>query len=156
MLRPEIQDMDAYVDGINNIVEAQQRVAQAYLDDGSVNDACPPLRALLHIMAKGNYEGKTIDAPEIRNMFTHEYLLQSNWYRERLKNKQVRDLALWRTNLDYVKQRLDEILESDTEERANLQAHVADAERMIKVVTSDDYTERLMGTLGADWVHRET
>lgn len=156
MLRPEIQDMDAYVDGINNIVEAQQRVAQAYLDDGSVNDTCPPLRALLHIMAKGNYEGKTIDTPEIRNMFTREYLLQSDWYRERLKNKQARDVALWRTNLDYVKQKLDEILESETEERANLQAHVTDAGRMIKVVTSEDYTERLMGTLGADWVHRET
>ena len=61
MLKPETQDMEEYVDGVNNITEAQQKVAQAYFDDASVNDACPPLQALLHIMAKGNYEGKTVD-----------------------------------------------------------------------------------------------
>ena len=153
MLRPEVQDMDAYVDGINNIVEAQQRVAQAYIDEGSVNDACPPLQALLHIMASGNYSGKTIDDAEIRDMFTRDYLLQSDWYRERLKNKQTRDAALWRMNRDYLKQKLNETLESESGERADLQARIDDAERMIDEVNSEDYIQRLQGTLGADWVH---
>ena len=96
MLRPETQDMDAYVDGINNITEAQQRVASAYFEDGSINDACPPLQALLHIMAHGSYNGMTVDNPAIRNMFTRDYLLQSNWYQERLRIKQQRDAALQR------------------------------------------------------------
>ena len=39
LLKPEIQDMASFVDGINNIVEAQQKVAQQYIDDGSVDDA---------------------------------------------------------------------------------------------------------------------
>ena len=43
-LRPETQDLDAFVDGINNITEAQQRVARQYFEDGSIEDACPPLR----------------------------------------------------------------------------------------------------------------
>src|SRR5690606_26701019 len=51
MLRPETQDLEVFVDGVDNIVQAQERVARQYFEDGSVHDACPPLRALLHIMA---------------------------------------------------------------------------------------------------------
>ena len=155
MLRPELQDWEAYVDGINNIVEAQERVAQAYIDAGSIDDACPPLRALLYIMANGHYEGKTVDDPAIRDLFTRDYLLASDWYRERLKHKQERDAALWRMNRDYLKQKIEETLESEGEKRADLQARVADAEAMIATVTNAAYIERLQGTLGADWVHRE-
>ncbi|CAG7855816.1 hypothetical protein MCAMS1_00085, partial [biofilm metagenome] len=85
MLKPETQDMPSYVDGINNICEAQHRVALQYFEDGSINDACPPLKALLHIMAYGNYEGKTINDPALRELFTLDYLLASDWYLERLK-----------------------------------------------------------------------
>ncbi len=155
MLRPETQDMEAYVDGINNIVEAQQRVAQAYIEEDSVSDACPPLRALLHIMANGNYEGKTIDDPDIRNLFTRDYLLQSDWYMERLKSKQARDAALWRMNYDYLKQKIDETLANEDGKRAYLQVSIVSAEEMIATITSKKYIKRLTGTLGADWIHRE-
>ena len=47
------------LDGVNNIVENQARVAKNYFDDGSVSMAIPPLKALLHIMVYGQYEGKT-------------------------------------------------------------------------------------------------
>ncbi len=63
MLKPETQDLASYVDGIDNVYEAQQRVAQLYFQDGSIDDACPPLKALLHIMADGHYEGQTISDP---------------------------------------------------------------------------------------------
>ncbi|MDO9239920.1 MAG: hypothetical protein Q7U30_07890, partial [Methylicorpusculum sp.] len=95
MLKPETQDLDAFIDGIDNIYEAQQRVAQLYIEDGTVEDACPPLKALIYIMAEGQYEGKTIDDPTIRSMFTRDYLLASDWYQERLEIKQQRDLQLW-------------------------------------------------------------
>lgn len=58
MLKPETQDMAAYVDGINNITEAQEKVAQEFIEDGSIDDACPPLQVLIHIMAKGHYKTK--------------------------------------------------------------------------------------------------
>jgi len=153
MLRPETQDMDAYVDGINNIVEAQQRVALDYINDGSINDACPPLHALLHIMAYGNYQGKEVDDPEIRGMFTRNYLLQSDWYLNRLKLKQERDGKLWRNNYLYLQQKLDDTLESEVEKRAYLQARMSDAIKMIETISSDSYIEQLTGTLGADWIH---
>jgi hypothetical protein len=154
MLRPETQGMDAYVDGINNIVEAQQKVAKAYIEDGSINDACPPLQAVLRIMAEGDYEGKTIDDPSVREMFTLGYLLNSDWYKERLVIKQQRDAALWQMNHDYVEQKMDEINESVTDLWAELQDQLENADQMREWVNSDSYLERLQGTLGADWIHR--
>ncbi len=154
MLRPEIQNMSAYVDGINNITEAQQKVAQGYLDDGSVNDACPPLKAVLFIMAEGSYEGKTIDDPAIRNLFTREYLLASDWYQERLHIKQQRDARLWQMNKEYIEHKMDETDESNTEQWSDLQDRIENAEQMIKWINSDSYLQRLNGTLGADWIHR--
>ena len=65
-LRPETQDLEAFVDGVHNITEAQQRVARQYFEDGSIDDACPPLRALLTIMAEGSFEGKDAHHPDIR------------------------------------------------------------------------------------------
>lgn len=155
MLKPEIQDMDAYVDGINNITEAQQKAARAFFDEDSIDDACPPLRALFHIMVHGHFEGQTIDNPGFRNMFTRDYLLTSDWYMERLKNKQSRDAALWHMNRDYINQKIDETLGNEGGKRAFLHAHIAMAEQMITTVTSDEYIERLKGTPGADWVHRD-
>ena len=58
MLRPELQDMGLFAAGVDAIVESQRRVATNYFEDGSVEAACPPLKALLHIMACGSYEGK--------------------------------------------------------------------------------------------------
>ena len=155
MLRPEIQDMDAFIDGINNISEAQQKVACRYINDGSINDACPPLKALLYIMAEGNYQGKTIDNPAIRSLFTRDYLLASDWYIERLQIKRQRDAALWKMNRDYIERKMDEISESETELWADLQGRIENAEQMLAWVNSDSYLERLHGTLGADWIHRE-
>ena len=155
MLRPETQDMEAYVDGINNIVEAQQRVAEAYFEDGSIDDACPPLQAVLHVMAKGHYEGKSIADPQIRKMFSYDYLINSDWYQDRLNIKQTRDAALWRMNLDYVEQKMDETSESETEKWADLNDRIENAEHMIEWVSSQTYRDRLVGTLGADKVHRQ-
>ena len=57
MLRPEKQNLEMFVAGVNAIVDAQQRVALNYFEDGSVEAACPPLKALLYIMAHGEYGG---------------------------------------------------------------------------------------------------
>ena len=47
-----------FADGMDNIVDTQRRVAQHYFDDGSIAAACPPLRALLHIMRDGHFRGQ--------------------------------------------------------------------------------------------------
>ena len=87
MLRPEQQGMDDYVDGINNIVETQEKVARQYFEDGSVDLAIPPLKALLHIMAHGHFEGKSVADPEVRSLFDRDAVLAAGWYQERLTAK---------------------------------------------------------------------
>lgn len=154
MLKPETQDLAAFVDGIDNVYETQQRVALIYFQDGTINDACPPLKALLHIMAYGHYDGKTIDDPAIRNLFTRESLLASDWYLERLAIKHQRDLALWRRHRDTITERLNETENSDPSEYSRLETKLEQTEAMLAELSQADYSEILIGTLGADWVHR--
>ncbi|MCK5262215.1 MAG: hypothetical protein KAJ92_00960, partial [Gammaproteobacteria bacterium] len=154
MLKPETQDLAAYIDGVNNISEAHQKVAEAYFEDGSIKDACPPLQALLSLMAYGEYEGKTIDDASIREMFTRDYLLQSGWYQERLRIKQERDAALWKMNRDYIEQKMDAIPEHETDEWSELQGRIEKADEMVEWVNSPSYLDSLQGTLGADWIHK--
>jgi hypothetical protein len=154
MLRPESQDMAAFVDGVDNICAAQKRVAQGYFRDGSIQDACPPLAALLHIMADGHYRGQGLDSSAVRELFTADYLLQSDWYHERLALKQARDVELWHKHRYYLAQQLAEMSLHETSRRAELEARVRNVENMLQVVSSPEYLDRLRGTLGADRVHR--
>lgn len=155
MLRPESQDLEAFADGVDNIVEAQRRVAQNYLDDGSVNDACPPLKAILHIMATGSYEGKDVNHPEIRSMFTRDALLASDWYQERLFIKQQRDLALWKRHEAHLQRFLDRQNPLTEVERGQYALLLGQARQELAYVDSAQYLKDLSGTLGADWIHRQ-
>ncbi len=149
-LRPETQDIEAFVDGVRNVTEAQQRVARGYFEDGSIDDACPPLRALLSVMAEGTFEGKDAHHPEIRRLFTREALIGSDWYRQRLVAQQRGDRRLWQRHLSY----LDQYLAGDAplargfrDELLRRRNHAAaDLER----VGGAGYVETLVGTLGLD------
>ncbi|MES1261726.1 MAG: hypothetical protein ABUS49_08320, partial [Acidobacteriota bacterium] len=90
LLRPEKQDPAVFAAGVEAICEAQRGVALNYFEDGSVEAACPPVKALLHIMAYGAFEGKAVTDPAIRGLFTREALLAGDWYKERLRVKQQR------------------------------------------------------------------
>ncbi|MCK5831722.1 MAG: hypothetical protein KAH20_15615 [Methylococcales bacterium] len=150
ILQPETQNLDDFVDGINNIVETQQKVAQQYLDDGSINDACPPLQALLHIMATGHYQGKDVHDPEIRVLFTKENLLASDWYLERLQVKQTRDIALWQRHVESL-QRFSK-LENYADEviRLEIKPRLEKAKIELARVESLDYLDQMVGMIGAD------
>jgi hypothetical protein len=102
MLRPEKQNLALAVDGMDNIVETQKRVAQQYFDDGSIERACPPLKALLHIMRDDHFEGKALSDPEIRALFTREKILSGDWYGARLATKRQSDGNLWQRHVDYL------------------------------------------------------
>ncbi len=84
------------------IAESQKKVAEMYMQDGSYEIACPPLQAVLKIMVDGHWNGHTIDAPEVRNLFCRDAMLQSDWYRRRLIAKQKVDIRLWSRHVDYL------------------------------------------------------
>ena len=150
ILQPETQDRDAFADGIKNITETQQRVAKEYLEDGSIEDACPPLRALLMIMATGSYEGKDAQHPEIRRLFTRESLLNSEWYRARLGARQRVDIALWKRHVAYLDSFLLRATHKLEAERLKLAERRAYAAKELERASSAQYLRNLAGTLGTD------
>jgi len=149
ILKPEKQGLDDFAEGVLNIANGHRKAALNYFRDGSVEKAIPPIKALLHIMAYGHYNGHTLDSPEVRDLFKKENVLASDWYAERLRNKQKTDAA-----------RLEKIV-------ANLEAFIADpvnesvisefkyderlkkAKETLAYVQSDAYLEELKGTIGA-------
>ena len=155
MLRPELQDMDLFAAGVDAIVESQRRVASNYFEDGSVVAACPPLKALLHIMVCGSYEGQDVDDPRIRSLFTREYLLASDWYRERLRTKQARDIHLWQRHLESLEAFRSANEEGTFLDTLNLDARMAAARTQLARVGAAAYLEELVGTIGADPFHAQ-
>jgi hypothetical protein len=161
MLRPELQDMGLFAAGVDAIVESQRRVASLYFEDGSVEAACPPLKALLHIMVCGSYEGNTIDDPRIRGMFTRESLLASDWYGERLRVKQSRDIALWKRHVKSLEGfRLaneegayPDALNDSLNDTLNIHERFSAAQMQLARVSAGAYLEELIGTIGADPFH---
>ncbi len=150
ILKPETQDLDTYVDGIKNIVETQQHVALNYFQDGSIDAACPPLKAILNVMAHGEYEGMSYRDPEFRKMFTLESLESSDWYRERLDAKQKVDISLWERHEKYLESFLGLEINAGMGERIDEDALRRRIERRLQTFRSDEYRNKLDGCLGVD------
>jgi len=149
-LRPETQDLRMFAEGVDAIVESQRRVALLYFEDGSVELACPPLRALLHIMAHGHFGGRTAADPSIRAMFTRESLLESGWYRERLRARQARDAALWRRHVATLEAALAQADAARLYQGLPLRGKLEAARARLQRVDSPDYAASLAGTIGLD------
>ena len=149
ILRPETQDRDAWADGVLYIMEAYERTAKQLLEDGTCEELCPPLRALLHIMADGQYEGKDERDPDIRKLFTRESLLASDWYRKRLETQQKRDIDRWTKNLASLDAALQAKINVDSEFRQTLNDRRAYAAAQLERVAAPVYVEALQGTIGA-------
>ena len=154
ILKPELQDPAVFADGVDNIVEAQQRVAEAYFTDGTIEDACPPLRALLHIMARGHFEGKDAAHPDVRALFTREALLASDWYHQRLVVKQQRDVSLWTRHVRSLTEFLARAGHRDEAGRLGIAGRLEHARAELERVSSHKYPAALVGTIGADPIHR--
>ena len=147
MLRPEKQSLEDYIDGINNIVETQKRVATHYFKDGSIDYACPPLAAILNIMVHGEYEGMTAESPEFRAMFEREQILASDWYQERLvAAKKVRE-RLWRRHTEYLSKFLDKPYYKSELDRLDVHNKLEHAKARLAEVEQRD---SLVGTIGTD------
>ena len=150
MLRPELQNRDLFVDGMDNIVATQKRVARMYFDDDSVAQACPPLQALLHIMLNDEWEGKGLEHPDVRRLFTRESLLASDWYAARLAAKQKIDRQLWRQHVDYLDRFLKRASHAEEAVRLGIPDRLSRARKTLEEVETPAYPETLRGTIGAE------
>lgn len=150
MLQPELQGLRDFADGIENIVEGQRQAALFYFEDGSVEAACPPLKALLHIMAYGDYQGMTVESKKFRALFDRDNVLKSAWYRERLERQQQHDIAHARTRVNYLKEFLDHAHNRTAAASLKLRDRLVFAEKKLAETLKSSYLGSLTGTLGLD------
>eukprot|EP00286_Rhodomonas_abbreviata_P012765 CAMPEP_0181325326 /NCGR_PEP_ID=MMETSP1101-20121128/20858_1 /TAXON_ID=46948 /ORGANISM="Rhodomonas abbreviata, Strain Caron Lab Isolate" /LENGTH=1312 /DNA_ID=CAMNT_0023433611 /DNA_START=118 /DNA_END=4056 /DNA_ORIENTATION=+ len=156
ILRPELQNMDIFEAGINTITETNKRVGKAYVEDGSADMAVPPLKALFHIMANGEYEGMTLDDPKFRAMWSREAVMGSDWYKARLSEFQLRESERLKRGLKYLE---DYVAQSKTQsdwkgkqivEDLGLEARIERIQEQLKKVEAPTFLKTLEGTLGVD------
>jgi hypothetical protein len=150
LLRPEKQDTAVFAEGMDNICTAMRAAAECYFADGSIAQAVPPLRALLHIMHAGTWEGRDLNDAGFRALFTRDNMLASDWYRARLAAQQRRDRHYWEAQLRYLEKFLGLAnyaglaTQLDIKQRRD-RAHVA-----ATAARQEDYVVKLTGTLGLD------
>nr|MDA3853490.1 hypothetical protein [Bacteroidales bacterium] len=150
MLRPEQQDMAAFAASIDNLSITERRVAEGFKNDGTYEALCPPLKALVDIMIDGKHKGLDRNHPDIRAMFDRETVLKSEWYQERLVEKQKRDIAYWTDNVAYLKANKNSDRTEAIKGQFDLDVKIAEAEAHLKRVSAAAYIKDLKGTIGAD------
>ncbi len=150
MLRPEEQDRAVFADAMDNVVAAHQWVAAQYFDDASVELAVPPLKALLHIMAHGHYEGKDLNDPSVRALFTREAVMESDWYAKRLDARCDRALALNRTMANEIKTFMERPEYQHEATRLAMVNRLATLKEEASIIASGKCRAGLVGSIGAE------
>jgi len=149
MLRPELQDADAFAESMATIVATHERVARAYIADGTIELAVPPLRALLEIMASGaSEEGWTFESPEFRALFGRDSVLASDWYAERIAAQQAGDVHHASRGVASLEHFAGVRDNAEASERLGLPARIVAAKAEAKRLASNAYRKSLVGAVG--------
>lgn len=150
ILRPEEQDLEAFVDGVMNITSGHKKAALSYFNDGSVDEAIPPLKALLSIMAYGDYEGYDINSSQVRDLFKKENILNSEWYNNRLKNKQQIEINLIQKKMESLNKFISNPVNASIIHEFKYDERLTKAEQELDKIKSPEYLKSLVGTIGAE------
>ena len=138
-----------FVDSVEVIVATHRVVAKHYVDDGSIQWAVPPLKALLEIMYSGrSEEGWTLSSPELRALFERENILASDWYAERVDAKVERDRKQAESAIAALTRFTTTEDNDAVTERLDIEGRLASARAWLDEVTSPAYRAHLVGTLG--------
>ena len=150
MLQPELQDANIYAESILNIEASQKRVAQAYFRDGSAELACPPIRALLEIMASEEIDDSRLRDPAFRDLFKPDAILSSDWYQARIDSRIGYMKGFWDGSINY----LEKFLEAKANAEAAQYMHIKERIAFCKDARGDldepDYRRTLIGSLGRE------
>ena len=150
MLKPETQGMDTFVKSLGVILDTYQSVALQYFEDNAIEGACPPLKAVLNVMAYGHFEGKSINDPEIRKLFTSESLLSSEWYKERLQTRQKVLTKHWERSKQYLVEFSKQQCYKDLSCKLGIDEKIKFVEQELAKVSAPGYVDDLVGYLGTD------
>jgi hypothetical protein len=152
ILRPELQSMPIFVDSMTNIIDAHRRTALRFFEDHTIDQACPPIRALLHIMAYGDYNGLRLESPEFRQLFDRKAILASGWYRERLETCQKIRVYHLRRCIQYMREFAKKEATKEYIRTMCIRKRIRDCQNRLEYISSEVFLKDLSGTIGADFV----
>ena len=150
MLQPELQDPEIYAESIKNVTDTQQRVAQAYFRDGSVELACPPLRALLEIMADDKLDDSRLHDPAFRKLFNPTAILNSDWYQARLESRLEYMKGFWDGRVKYLEDFLQNPANTKASQELGIQQRIEFSEEARKVLDEPGTRRSLHASLGRE------
>ena len=106
-------------------------------------------------MAYGNYEGKEISDPELRKYFDRDYVVNSDWYKERLILKQQKDIAFYGKQIKYLEDFIATPSNNIPVVEMNLNDRLKTLKQFFAEVNSKNYLKSLNGTIGADPLYKK-
>jgi len=155
VLKPELQDIKTFAAGVETITVTNKRVAQLYFDDGAVEYAAPPMKAVLHIMRDGEYQGMTLSDPKLRAMFTREAVLNSDWYKERLVTFQKMEINRLQRGIGYMEKFVGAMKADDWKghqivQDLSITARLDNCKKRLETVKGKGFIDSIQGSLGVD------
>lgn len=102
------------------------------------------------MMAYGNYEGKEMSDPELRSYFERDYVINSDWYKERLKLKQQKDINFYTNQISYLERFISNDQNKSLVAEMDLNGRLQNVKNMLATASSPEYINSLVGTIGAD------
>ena len=163
-LHPWKQNVKLCAEGRTELARLRREVARKYFEDGSIGYACPPLKALLHIMAFDIYDSNndhpsvstesvkwTLSSEDFRKLFTAEEILKSEWYTQslvesiRLDKERVGNQR--KELLRYLEDNKNMLLNSDL---IKYQDRLKRLDLRLTRLNEANYMEHIYGSIGAD------
>ena len=155
ILKPEIQDRAVFADGVNNIVEAQQRVAEAYFADGDHRGRLPAAQGAAPHHGARTVRGKRREpSRRFARYSPGSRCSRATGIASASSIKQQRDVALWERHVRSLTEFLARAGHRDEAERLGIAGRLEHARAELERVSAPEYMTALVGTIGADPVHR--
>ncbi|ELP84304.1 hypothetical protein EIN_065890 [Entamoeba invadens IP1] len=145
-LKPEKQDLAIYADSYEYMAQTDKGIAGNYIEDGTVEGACPPLKALLYIMANGSYNGMTIESKEFRDLFDPKAVFASEWYKLRLQTRQKVEEKKLNKDLTY----LNKMLANRPRIADKINEQIKEVKEELAYISSEQYLQDIDGSIGTD------
>ena len=101
-------------------------------------------------MSCGQYEGKNIADPEVRNLFNPANVRQQPWYQDRLAAKQENDVKYLSDQISYMEEFLKKETHRGEAERLGLKKRLAKVVKELENAKNANYIKLLEGTIGRD------
>ena len=88
-------------------------------------------------------------------MFDRDYVLNSDWYKERLAVKQQRDIALVERQLSYITTFRNKPENVNCINDLRIDYKISKLKERLNYLKSEEYIKSLVGTIGADPLYRK-